>query len=280
MKSRDDIMITENLKMLILGAPFTGKTSALQTFPRAKGIYVFDYDNKMHPIMHLPNMRFDTYIDADIRQPMAFKQSQATLEDMIKNAKAKGYVWLPEKSGAEFKIDLAVIDSTTEFLKIIMNHGLFLAGRPGTIPQVGDMRANDFTTQKYAFQYFIQRLKSLPCSILLNCHEKTVENESAQLKMMLPDVVGSLKTAIGGMFQIAFRSETRHTKANSSQEYVWLTKNTGNLYAGHVFGDALELYEPQNFEVIYEKIRKWWEKKKASAAPLATPGKEETVVKD
>jgi hypothetical protein len=266
MKSGADVVITDNLKMTVHGMPFTGKTSALETFPRDKGIYVFDFDNKLHPILHLPNLRFDTYSDMDIRQPMAFKQAQTTLETMTKNAKEKGYVWLPEPDGKEFRIDLVVLDSATELQKIIMNHVLFLGGRPGTIPQVGDRNSNDYSTQKYALMYFVARVLALPCSVLLNCHERLVEDEAAQAKMMLPDLVSNLKTAMGGMFQINFRSETRQTKMNQPMEYLWLTRNTGKLQAGHVFKDSLDQFEPQNFKVIYDKIHKWDEKRKAESA--------------
>ncbi len=255
MKSAADIKATDNIKVLVLGAPFTGKTTAIRTFPG--NTYVFDFDNKSQPLIGASNIFLDTYVDLDIKAPMGFKQAQATVEMLIANTKKSGYVWLPKDDGSEFKIDLVVLDSATELLKLIMNQVLFLHGRPGTIPQVGDMGTNDFTTQRYSFQYFIARLKSLPCSLVLNCHERTVENESAQLKMMLPDVVGNLKTALGGMFQCAFRSETRQTKASQPLEYVWLTRNTGKLYAGHVFGSALDQYEPQDFKVVFGKIHKW-----------------------
>ena len=259
MKKAADIVGTENIKGLLLGPPFTGKTSSIGTFPR--NVYVFDYDNKLQTLTGKSNIRYDTYIDADIKQPMAFKQANSTLETLIKNSKDKGYPWLPEEDGSEFKIDLIVHDSTTELLKMIMNQVLFLAGRPGTIPQVGDMGSNDFTTQKYSFQYFINRSKSLNCSLLLLCHERIVEDESAQLKMMLPDVVGNLRTALGGMFQFAFRSFTQTTKANQPQEYLWLTEKVGKMYAGHVFGDAFQRYEKQDFGAIMDKITKWSEKK-------------------
>ncbi len=255
MKNAKDLEVTQNIKGLVLGAPFTGKTRALRTFPG--NVYVFDFDQKATPLKGCLNVEIETYVDLDIRAPMAFKQAQSTVETMIQNTKKSGYVWLPDEHGVEFKIDMIALDSATELLKLIMNQVLFLQGRPGTIPQVGDMGSNDFTTQRYSFQYFIARLKSLPCALILNCHERTMENESAQLKMMLPDVVGNLKTALGGMFQFAFRSETQQTKANIPMEYMWLTKNTGRLYAGNIFGSALEMYEVQNFGAVFEKIRVW-----------------------
>jgi GTPase SAR1 family protein len=266
MKSAVDIEVTQNIKVLVLGAPFTGKTTALRTLP-GQG-YVFDFDGKVQPLTGCSNIMIDTYTDIDIKAPLAFRQAQNTVEQMIVNTKKSGYVWFSDTKTPEWKIDWIALDSTTELLKLIMNQVLFLHGKPGTIPQVGDMGNNDFTTQRYSFQYFIARLKSLPCTLILNCHERTVENESAQLKMMLPDVVGNLKTALGGMFQCAFRSGTRQMKANQPSEYVWLTQNTGRLYAGHVFGDALNQYEPQDFGAVFEKIHKWAEKQVKTAAAV------------
>ena len=242
---------TSKLNFLIIGEPFVGKTRLLKTFPGT--VYVFDFDDGTKILMGAERIYYDTILETDIKRPAAFKRANMQLDAFEKCAREKGIVEYVE-GDETIKIDLIAIDGSTELLSIIMNQVLFINGRPGTMPQ-----QNDWGPQTTAYTNFINRVKALPCHVVVICHEHIIEDQNEGMKMV-PAITGKLATKIGAKFDAVFRMESK--RKGREVNYQMLTRNLGIYQAGHRFEDALELYEKPDLGMVIEKLKNYQERKK------------------
>lgn len=229
------------LNILVLGQQKTGKTWLVGTFPGLP--YVFDFDDGIKTLIG-KDIEYDTFVETNPKQPMAWKNTQTRLEEFEKSAKADGVVKYEGRT-----IDLISVDGSTELLNIMMNQILYINGRLGGMPQ-----QNDWGPQMGAYVRFINRIKALPCHCVVIAHERIVEQEHTGIVKTLPAVTGkeTLAPTLGGKFDIIFRAETK--KVGQNVQYRLLTQNQGIYEAGHRFGDAFDVYEEPDLARILEKI--------------------------
>jgi hypothetical protein len=251
---------TMHPKTLVMGPPLTGKTRFAATWPLGNS-YFFDFDGNMVTVNGAKNVFYDTFKDADLKRPTAFQNAQKVLVEMVKSVATKGYVALMDGE-AEIKIDHVVVDSGSGLLEVVMNQVLFLGGRAGGVPGTRNQGDSDWAPQKKGFTDFVGSLLALPLAVTLNCHEHSKEAESDPIKKIYPALTGALATTISSKFQFNFRMTVIPNAKTKTEEYKLLTKSQGLYYAGHRFGDALDVYEPADWVGILEKLRDYVERRK------------------
>lgn len=228
------------VNIFFFGAPKTGKTSIIRTFPGLP--YVFDFDDGLWPLMG-HDVEYDTFTDVDSKRPEALVKAKKKLDEFSKMAREKGHV---EINGR--RIDMVVLDGCSEFLQSAMNYVLMTAGRPGGVPQ-----QNDWSPQMTEFMRFITQMKALPCHTMVIAHEDAREDKITGEIKMLPAITGKLSGRIAGKYDVVFRAEIQ--KRGGQLEHRLLTRHKGLVEAGHRFNDAFEMYEAMDLKVIMDKIR-------------------------
>jgi hypothetical protein len=223
---------------LIYGPMGTGKTNILRTARQPVLIHSFDPGGTktIRDEIAAGGIIADTrYEIEDAKKPTAFE------------AWDREYFRL--KNGGMFdKIGTFAIDSATTWSSAAMNVTLKKAGRPAATPQ-----QNDYLPTMVMLENAIKDMTSLPCDIILICHEDTDKDEGSGKMFVGPLFIGKLKYRIPVLFDEIYYANTKESSTGVS--YSLLTRSTG-LYKARTRlgkGGIFETYEVQDIKALLKK---------------------------
>ncbi len=223
---------------LIYGPMGVGKTLSLRTC--RKPVLVHSFDPGGTTTLRDEVAKGEVYVDNrfevdDQANPSAFKNWDDAYHRL--------------KQGGMFdKIGTYAIDSATTWSAAAMNVTLKKAGRPGGTPQ-----QNDYLPTMIMLENAIKDITSLPCDVILTCHEDTDKDEASGRMFVGPLFIGKLKYRIPILFDEIYYACSKET--SSGVNYSFLTRATG-LYKARTRlgkGGIFEMYEQQDFKALLKK---------------------------
>lgn len=223
---------------IIYGGMGTGKTNITRTCRRPVLIHSFDPGGTKT-------------VRDEVEKGDFFVDTRFETEDPMKPTSFK--LWDEEyhrlKQGGMFdKIGTYVIDSATTWSSAAMNVILQKAGRPGSTPQ-----QNDYLPTMVLLENAIKDITTLPCDVILICHEDTDKDEASGRLFVGPLFIGKLKYRIPILFDEIYYACTKET--SSGVNYQLLTRATG-LYKARTRlgkGGIFETYEQQDIKALLKK---------------------------
>jgi GTPase SAR1 family protein len=229
---------TQALKLLLYGPMGSGKTNLLRTARQPVLLHSFDPGGTktVRDEIKAGQIIADTrYEVEDPMNPTAF-QAWDNEYHRLKNG------------GVFNKIGTFAIDSGTTWSSAAMNVILKRAGRPGSTPQ-----QNDYLPTMVLLENAIKDMTSLPCDVILICHEDTDKDEASGRLYVGPLFIGKLKYRIPILFDEVYYATTKET--SSGVNYFLLTRSTG-LYKARTRlgkGGLFETYEVQDIKALLKK---------------------------
>lgn len=228
----------KSFNALIYGPMGSGKTNAIKTCRLPALVHSFDPGGT-------------TTIRDEIKSGEIFADTRFEIEDPSKPSAFAA--WDAEyerlKLGGVFdQIGTYVIDSATTWSSAAMNVTLKKAGRQGGTPQ-----QNDYLPTMVLLENAIKDITSLPCDVILICHEDTDKDEASGRMFVGPLFIGKLKYRIPILFDEIYYANTKET--SSGVNYSFLTRATG-LYKARTRlgkGGIFETYEEQNIKKLLQK---------------------------
>ena len=256
------------IKGIIKGAPKTGKTQFLGTWP---DLFAFVFDSGIKTLLG-QDVNYKEYFDNDPEKPVAFTNAKKDLDSAIKSARVNGKVIYDEERDCfveqkvkEIKAPLKHIktigvDCAGPLLEAIMNYTQYTRGTAGDTPC-----EYDWFPQMNQFSKFFDRVLGLPCHVWLVSYEKVKEVKSRKGDIsfgtrVLPDLTGRLAMVYEGRFDICVRSVVERVGGKTT--YKLQATYKGLYEAGHRFQDAFDLYiEPPTYEQIMKQIDEYTARK-------------------
>lgn len=233
-----DNVRSKTFNALIYGSMGTGKTNVARTCRKPVLIHSFDAGGTktVRDEIEAGTIMADTrYEVEDPKNPTAFANWD--------------HEYARLKQGGMFdKIGTYIIDSATTWSSAAMNAVLKKAGRPASTPQ-----QNDYLPTMVMLENAIKDITSLPCDVILICHEDTDKDEASGRLFVGPLFIGKLKYRIPILFDEIYYACTKETSAGVS--YFFLTRATG-LYKARTRlgkGGGFETYEAQDVKGLLKK---------------------------
>lgn len=192
------------VRCLQIGPAGIGKTCTASTFP--KPIYYFDCEDGIKSLLpyydydeaKLEGIEFDSYLDKDPKKPDAYTRIQSKLTDF--------------ESKPVFPYKTLVFDSLTTIEDRIMNQTIFEVQTKRVKGKVANQQ--DYGLVIWDIEEFVQRLLTLPCNIVLNCHVQVIQNDLTREILTMPLVVGKklpqkLPIWFDEVYQLHFKDNKR-----------------------------------------------------------------------
>lgn len=197
-----EVKPSENLKVLLVGPPGSGKTCAAAGFPYPS--VVLDFDDKIDSAAawyagdpeRLKNIEVKAYGKRlDGSDPIA-ELNKFITEDLI-----------PQQKAGAMKYKTLIIDSATTFSAAVLNH--IVKTNPG-IKRVASAQGvqpgmQDFGILKREFAKLIPGLLSLPMNVVMTAHVKTDRSELTGEIIRSPLMDGSFSQELSIYFKQVLR---------------------------------------------------------------------------
>ena len=142
-----------------------------------------------------------------------------------------------------------VIDSSTNWAKMIMNDILKKAGIPGQAPRF----TKDYGPQKQHIENFIRLCLDLPCDFIITGHLEPYQDEQAGMTRFRFMTTGKGAIILPTLFDEVWVTQTKET--SKGNEYLILTQNT-EIYTARsrlAKNGLLEQYEKPDIKAILKK---------------------------
>ena len=241
---------------LFLGDPGTGKTVQACSFP---GVYVFDCDNRMRPVVNFHKGRKDIEFDTYYRD---YPRLANKLEELLNRC----------------PYDTVVMDSLTMLADMIILQSIRSAGKgedkDRTGKKIGGVMVpsiEDFNMESGALTQVLDALRGIPANVILTAHVITTSETDLKTKRVKENrtlltagkkIAAKIPTAFDEIY--SFYSQGGLT--GGQREYFCATYNTG-LDMGktaHPMPDSVELTQdmhninPDKF--LWPQIEKFFSK--------------------
>ncbi len=178
-----------------------------------------------------PDVEYDTYIDANLKQPKACNAMEAQLAALQEDLDG---------------IETVVVDSLTTLSDLAMNRILALNGRAGGTPQL-----QDWLQQMNWLKNFILQVKALPCHVVFIAHEQIEKDELTGKLEALPALTGKMAGKVGLYFDEVYSAQV--VQKGKESEFRLLTSTAGIYMAKSRLG-CFDQYEEPDFKKLQEKI--------------------------
>jgi len=241
------------LKILLIGASGTGKTTGATTLPGRK--LLIDLDGRSDCVAGFKNLSILKLLDANPNQPLAWFELE----------KLRDEIWSQVRQN-KFPYDSLIVDGITALCKFAMNWALMLSGADGKMmsksPGGGPSRPH-YSPAMFALDRWINSILALPINILFTTHEELFEDEHLQTLTFYPKITGKLRTELANWFNESYLTTT--TKGVNKIKYLWYTISGGDRRPfvknslnplGKYWNDPIELdfdKKPNGFELLLEK---------------------------
>ena len=194
-------MEMNSLKVLLYGAPGTGKTYCLRTLP--KPILVFDFDKGMLTNKGIDGVEYVVYNADNPKDPNVYREFQ---KDLIAT---DGYPCI-------------AIDSLSGLNEAVINYCMKLQGKPTKSPTM-----QDWGVIGAAMSQLMNVFRSLPPIVVITAHSRSERNDQTGGIKTWPSVTGNVRYSIGKYFDEMYITTKRRDKLGKT-EYVFDTQGDNN----------------------------------------------------
>lgn len=249
--------------ILLIGAPFSGKTNAAMCFPDP---YILDADDKFkNAYERLPKDKVfwldrSSVYDADPAnklvpagmhgKPVALEHRWKWSTDCLKAAAVA-----PEPK-------TIIPDSLTSLSTYLMAHILAQPMEKGALNIAGEraMSQTEWTPFRNMMTKLIMTLKASGKLLVFPCHEENEYNEKGDtITEIVPAIPGQLKSSLAGLFTDVWRCERRTEIKVEGGKAVTVVKHivrAAPLPKMKFLGTSIKTL-PEEFEMSLETLRKY-----------------------
>lgn len=253
MKTLDQLVNTQKIKLLVYGQSGAGKTVFATGAPKP---LVLDFDGKVssaasyYSVNDPDKLKEIGYEDmTEIPgQPRPFRRFKAILAQLQKDA-AEG----------KLKHETIIVDSLTLFIDSLMAD--IIAENPGVKRVNGVPALQDFQIMNIQFKDVMSQLLGLPCHVIVIGHITSETNQETGKIFWKPLVPGKLADRLPQVFTEVYRAYVVHNKGQT--EYLCQTSSDGD-YVCRTQIPGL----PQNVPSDFKRIVTFMAKKLARKAAI------------
>jgi hypothetical protein len=231
MQTNTDFSQSNDLSVLLIGPPLTGKTNLAMCFPRP---WFASTDRKLgnavsrHPGKEFYYDYFD-HLDPD-------KRFVALVEATL-------------KAIADPKVETIVHDNLTDIQDYIIGHILGIDAPKLTVGGEKSMEKQHWGPFASLLKRLISKTKQSKKYYILICHERIVESALDGMLLYQPMLGGAMKDLLPGLFTNVWRTETE-VSGTDVQYYVRTVPSNRSSYLGNSLG------LPANFKFTWEEFAK------------------------
>jgi hypothetical protein len=210
-----EVKTAGNLKILLLGAPGSGKTCFAASLPYP--MLYLDFDNKVDSAALFHKGDLDRLEGIDVRDlsPSIATNPIAALEKIIREE------LIPQEKSGGMKFKTIVLDSITTFSSATLKH--IVDSNPGvsrsSFAQGKQPGLQDFGILKREFIKLIPGLLALPCNVVMCAHVETFKDANSGVIIRSPMMDGSFSE----MLPVYFK-EVWHCYVTDKGEFLAQTK--------------------------------------------------------
>ena len=233
--AKDATVLSENLKIFVLGDYGTGKSVFASTFPTPG--FLFDFDNR--PLSYRG-------LDWDYESYETSGQGWVKFEKDITTTK---------KLVEEGKYKTAVLDSTTSMTDVAMERALQID--PRRSDEGGPIWNVHYQIVRNLVEGKLHKLLTLNCNIILIGHWKTeIDSKSGAILSIDPLLTGQLSTKVPGYFDEVYAAATK--TGQSGTQYILRTVPRGLYKARSTISGPYRLLPeelPNNYFALMSAMR-------------------------
>ncbi len=228
------------IRMLQAGVSGVGKTCAASTFPRP--IYYFDTDDEGvksllpyydYDTSKLEGIDYDVYLDPNPKVPTAMTRMEQKLAEF--------------SSMPKFPYATVVVDHLTNLEDRVMNR---VIASTQTKRVLGAANMQDYGLVIWQLEEFIQKLMTLPCHIVLNCHTQVIQTDLTKEILIQPLVAGK---KLPNKLPVWF--DECYVLKNDMGKRVWQLRPEGLISMAKT--RILPKSTPTNIEANYSELAKY-----------------------
>ena len=237
MKSNTSYTPLNDLALLLVGPPLSGKTNVAMSFPNP---YFISTDHKLNnAVSRFPNKKFFyDYGDVDTDTGVVIDPAKrwSRMIDLVKIAATN-----PD-------INTIVIDNMTDVSVYLQDHILAAGGSKLTVGGEKVMQVEHWQPFMILMTRLITALKTSKKFIVVCAHELIEKDEISGTLTYRPSVPGRLRDTLGAYFTDVWRTETETTSGGTV--YRVRTAPTARMSLGTQFN------LPQNFVFTWNEFEK------------------------
>lgn len=223
------------LRFCIYGPAGSGKTHAIQTFPKP---YVFDADGGILTIAGA-DVEYDIYDD-----PNPSKKAEAWRE-IIK--KTYGFI-------KECPFETIVYDSITTISELMMNEVQRVNGTLGQQPNI-----REWGIQIDTFIDFLRILKNIPANVVCIGHDQLLQDETTGEIYVVPLVPGKkLPRRMPAYFDEVYYTEVSQDRKTKETVYQVMTQSSKKVQAKSRL-KGLDTFEELDYQKMMAKVKPFYE---------------------
>lgn len=218
----DEYLSHPIVRALFYGATGTAKTTLLGLMAEHdhfSPMYIFDFDLRLQGVRPtlsqkaLGNIEFDPYTDGKLAGSSisAAEMKLKQFEDMKDQ--------LPYRTVG--------LDSFTFMSKAALTRVMVINGKTAT----DTPEQRHYMLQQKLIENFIQRLKALPCNIVITCHNGHLQDQVTGRIFNSIDATGRLKNDIPGHFNEVWHTEASQDPVKGTMSYIVRCKSGGGFDA-------------------------------------------------
>lgn len=245
MKTLDQLVTTQKMKLLVYGQSGAGKTVFASGAPKP---LVLDFDGKVssaasyYSVNDPAKLKEISYEDmTDVPgQPRPFRRFKAVLAQLQKDA-AEG----------KLKHETIIVDSLTLFIDSLMTD--IMAENPGVKRVNGVPALQDFQIMNIQFKDIMSQLLGLPCHVIVIGHITSETNQETGKIFWKPLVPGKLADRLPQVFTEVYRAYV--VRQNGQTEHLCQTSSDGD-YVCRTQIPGLPQHVPSDFKRIVNFMQK------------------------
>lgn len=237
MKTNTQYTPLNDLALLLVGPPLSGKTNVAMAFPAP---YIISTDHKLNnAVSRFPGKEFFyDYgdVDTDTGQPIESPKRWNRVCELVK------------KNYSDPRVKTIVIDNLTDLAGYLIDHIIANGGTKLTVGGEKVMEQQHWQPFKLLMTRFINTLKMTGKFVVVCAHETIDKDDVTGTLLYRPLIPGQLKDTLGQYFTDVWRTECE--KVSNGIVYRVRTAPTSRMSLGSQFK------LPQEFVFTWEEFEK------------------------